>query len=277
MRGGVSTAVFAGAVVVIFVVGFVGGLFVGPIVFAPGPQVPEVLAIATNTPFPPFEFRDEDDNIVGFDIDLITEVMNRMDQDFRIVDFRDWPVLLAAVAEGRVDVAASAMTSSGTVGAARNATMDFSDWYYEADQAVLALTGEDPTTCAASGCVPADFEDISIAAQSGTTSHFWVLDFVTEAATPISGATLVVFPDVSTVLQTLQAGAVDVVVIDKPAGEGTAAANPAFDIVGTIETNELYAFAVPDGDPFGLIPLINEALADIKADGTYDTISDKWF
>lgn len=269
MRGGVSTAIFAIVVVVIAIIAFVSGLFIGPL-FAQPEGRPAVLAIATNTPFPPFEFRDADDNIVGFDIDLITEIMNRMNQDFELVDFRDFSALLAAVQAGRVELAASAITQSGTTGADRNLTMDFSDPYFESDQAVLAQAGTDPTNCAASGCVAADLTGVSIATQSGTTSEFWVLDFVTNPD-------ITTFPDVTTVLQTLEAGTVEVVIIDKPAGEAIAAANAAIDLVGTIETNELYGFATPDGDPLGLLPDINAALAAIIADGTFTTIQARWF
>ncbi len=270
MRGGVSTGIFAIVVVVIAILAFVSGLFIGPL-FAPGgPERPAVLAIATNTPFPPFEFRDGDDNIVGFDIDLITEIMSRMNQDFELVDFRDFSALLAAVQAGRVELAASAITQSGTTGANRNLTMDFSDPYFESDQAVLAQAGTDPTACAASGCVADDFTGVSISTQSGTTSEFWVLDFVTNPD-------ILTFPDLTTVLQALEAGTVDVVIIDKPAGEAIVAANANLDLVGTIETDELYGFATPDGDPLGLLPDINAALAAIRADGTYATIEARWF
>lgn len=275
VRSGVSTGVFGVVVVIVAVIALVAGMVLGPMlgVFQPPMEreIPETLAIATNTPFPPFEFRDENDNIVGFDIDLITAIMEHMGQDFTIIDFRDFSAELAAVSEGRVDVAASAITMSGTVGAERNMTMDFSDPYYEADQAVLVRVGEDPTSCDPSGCVAADFEGVSIATQSGTTSEFWVLDFVGDEM-------LTTFPDVTQVLQALQTGAVDVVIIDKPAGEGIAAQQPGvFDLGGTIETNELYAFAVPDGDPLGLLPMINEALEHLIEEGTYAEIEAEWF
>ncbi len=262
VRGGVSTSVFAIGIVVVAILAFVGGAFLGPVIF-PGPQA--VLSIATNTPFPPFEFRDESGTLVGFDIDLISEIMRRMNQEFRFVDFRDFGALLAAVQEEQVDLAASAITSSGTTGAARNETMDFSDPYFEADQTVLVRAGETPVTCAPAGCIGDDFAGVSIATQSGTTSEFWVLDFVTNPD-------ITTFPDVVQVLQALQTSGVDVVIIDKPAGEAIAAANPAFDSLATIETNELYAFATANTDPLGLSPRINAALAEIRADGTYDQI-----
>jgi polar amino acid transport system substrate-binding protein len=272
VRGGVSRGVFVGTVIVVAVLMFLAGLALAPFFAPPGVAGPAVLVIGTNTPFPPFEFRDENDNIVGFDIALITEVMNRIGEDFEIFDFRDFSALLSAVQEGRVDVAASAITSSGDVGAARNETMDFSDSYYEADQSVLVRSDETRVQCSPdpAGCQPGELEDFRIATQSGTTSEFWVLDF-------LPGADMTTFPDVTQVLQALQSASVDIVIIDKPAGDGIAAQNPEFKVAGTIQTNELYAFAVADGDPLGLIPRINAALAAMRTDGTYDSIVAEWF
>lgn len=274
VRRGVSGGMFAATVIVVAIIAFVAGLGLGGVIFPQqpaGPQIPAVLVIGTNTPFPPFEFRDENDDIVGFDIDLITTIMERLGQDYELFDFRDFGALLAAVQTGRVDLAASAITSSGTTGAERNATMDFSDSYYEADQTVLIRVGDDRIVCADDVCTATDVQPFRIATQSGTTSEFWVADFV-------ENADLTTFPDVTQVLQALESGSVDLVVIDKPAGEAIVAANPTtFDVAGTIETNELYAFAVPDGDPFGILPLINQELAEMRADGTYDAIVAAWF
>ena len=48
-------------------------------------------------------------------------------------------------------------------------------------------------------------------------------------------------------------------------------------MAGQIVTNELYAFAVPNGDPDGIISAINRVLTEIKANGTYDQLIAKWF
>ena len=93
----------------------------------------------------------------------------------------------------------------------------------------------------------------------------------------MANADTTVLPNVSDVLLLLSTGSVDIVVIDKPAADGIVASNPAFALEGTIQTNELYGFAVPDGDPKGLIADLNTALAAIKADGTYDALIDEWF
>jgi polar amino acid transport system substrate-binding protein len=67
------------------------------------------------------------------------------------------------------------------------------------------------------------------------------------------------------------------VIIDKPAADGIAKANPTFAVQGVIYTNELYGFAVPKADPLGLIPRLNSALAQMKSDGSYDALVKKYF
>ena len=66
----------------------------------------------------------------------------------------------------------------------------------------------------------------------------------------------------------------DIVVIDLPAAQGIVAKNPnAYAVGGKILTNELYGFAVANGDPLGLVPIINAQLAQMKSDGTVTKIA----
>ena len=122
MRKGVSRGVFAIVVVVVAILAFLGGIGTGSLL-APPPAGPTKLVIGTNTPFPPFEFRNETDAVVGFDIDLIGKVMDRIGRQYELYDFRDFSALLSAVQVRRVDVAASGITSNGDIGVKRNLTM----------------------------------------------------------------------------------------------------------------------------------------------------------
>ena len=84
--------------------------------------------------------------------------------------------------------------------------------------------------------------------------------------------------DVTTALTALAAASVDIVVIDLPIAQRTAAANPStYRTGGTIQTNELYAFAVAHNDPLGLLPRMNASLAKFKTNGVYDALIAKWF
>jgi polar amino acid transport system substrate-binding protein len=282
-KGGVSAVV----TIVVAVVTFLGGLGVGAFVLAPQPAAAApscatpgaagvnetTLLLGTNTPFPPFESRTATGGLQGFDIDLIQEMVRRANYACEWVDFRDFTALLAAVSAGGVNIAVGAITMNGQTGANRNMTLDFTNPYFEADQGILKKTSDTRNFCAAADCTAAELDQTSyrVGVQQITTSEFYIDD-------NLPNVTKVALPSVSDVLLALDAGNVDFVVIDKPAADGIAAANPSrYTVEGTIQTDELYGFAVADGDPLGLISKLNPALAGIRSDGTYDRFIDQWF
>jgi ABC-type amino acid transport substrate-binding protein len=287
MRGakGVSVAIVA----VIAVVLFVSGIGVGWLVFSPPPKRVSKLFLGTNTPFPPFEFRNAtSDDLEGFDVELVETLVQRgwgytacsdtvINNCYEWNDFRDFSALLAAVSVGRMDVAIGAITMNGETGAARNGSMDFTDSYYESDQGVLKRDNDNTNYCAAANCTAEELNTttLTVAAQAITTSEFWVEDNLKNV---VDSNHFELRPTVEEVLLLLSAGVVDVVIIDKPAADGIVAANPGtYAVEGTIQTNELYAFAVANGDPLGLLPVLNAQLRSVKSDGTYQQILNKWF
>ncbi len=259
--------------IVVAIITFLAGLGVGAVFLAPAPQpaAPKLL-LGTNTPFPPFEYYDQQDRLVGFDVELIQTLVTRAGYSYEWRDFTDFTALLLAVSASGVDIAIGAIT----IRADRNASLDFTNPYYESDQGILKLTSDTANYCAAADCTVAELNrtDLVIGAQEITTSEFWVEDNLPAV---VDSNNLKLFPGVTQVLQALTAGSVDIVVIDKPAAVGIAAGNTAFTVAGTIQTNELYGFAVANNDPDGLIPKLNAQLAAIRADGTYATLLDKYF
>lgn len=274
MRGtkGVSVVITAVLAIVLFVAGIgLGAFFLAP---APPAQLPKLL-LGTNTPFPPFEYYDNN-RLVGFDIELIQNMVTRAGYTYEWRDYTDFTALLLAVSAQGVDIAVGAITMNGAVGAERNNSLDFTNSYYEGDQAVLKLASDATNYCAAPDCTVAELNSTTlvIGAQEITTSEFWVEDNLPAV---VDSNNLKLYPSVTQVLQALSAGTVDVVVIDKPAAEGISAGNPAYAVEGVIQTDELYAFAVANNDPEGLIPKLNSALATIRSDGTYQSLLDKYF
>src|SRR5712692_3942211 len=277
MRGakGVSSVI----VVVIAVVTFLAGLGIGAYVLAPAPTTgPPRLLLGTNTPFPPFEYYTNDTahRLIGFDVELIQTLVTRIGYTYEWRDYTDFTALLLAVGSNGVDIAIGAITEIGTTGAQRNSSMHFTDSYYLSNQGVLKRASDATNYCAATTvCTASDLNKtgLRIAAQSLTTSEYWV-----EGNAP--AATLALYGSVTQVLQALSSSSADIVVIDKPAADGIAKANSAFKVQGVINTNELYGFAVPrtpTDDPKGLIPKLNAALAAAKSDGTYDALLTKYF
>ena len=279
VRKGFSKGLLVVAVVIAAALAFAGGIGVGSVYFGakPTPAQP-IMVVGTNTPFRPMEYRDASGTLVGFDIDLVNEVGRIVGWNVVWRDFQDWDALLAAIEFQGVDIGASSITSNlaGQGGIDREAAFDFSDDYYEADQGVLIKAGSTAVNCAAAECTVDELANHTVAVQTLTTSYWWIIgNLVDPAKTPES--MVHDYGDVATVIQELLNGAVDWVLVDKPVATALAGTNANLFVEGTIETNELYAFAVADGDPQNLLPKINAALAQMAQSGKYDEIFDKWF
>jgi len=151
----------------------------------------------------------------------------------------------------------------------RAEVVDFSDGYYEAAQAVIAL---DDTPIADATTV-AELADFNIGAQTGTTSLTVIRDVIQPANDPA------VFEDTNAAKQALLNGQVDGILADLPtAFYITAVEIPEATLIGqfTPETGEKEEFGMLFEKGSELVPCVNEALARLRDDGTLDQIEQQW-
>ncbi len=273
MRSGMGTGIVTIIAVVLLIVGFTAGVFSAPLIF-PTTTTPPVLGdsliVGTNTPFAPFEFRDLDGNLVGFTIELVEEIGSRAGLTILWSDYTDFDTLLTAGEVGAVNMIASSVT----ITVARDAVYDFSTSYYSANQAVLVHTSS-TLTCANKECSASDLMGLTWVVQQGTTSNQWVTDNLGE--TCATGGPLFCVGDVPTVLNTVETGGADVAIMDLPAA--VAFANePTNELVaiGKIVTNELYGMAVQEGDPLGILAIINPVLQQLLDEGFIEALAVTW-
>ena len=211
------------------------------------------LVVGTNAEFPPFEFIGDDGQPDGFDIALIKAIGEKMGMEVVVEDMA-FDSLVAAVGN-KIDVAIAGMT----VDEERKQSVDFSDNYYEALQYVVV--NKDSTIATAE-----DLKNKTIGVQLGTTGMY--------TAEEIEGADVKEYNKAVDAVNDLINGRVDAVIIDK---------NPALvfadkfsdDVVALDGANfafaaEYYAIACPKGSD--LVEKINAALAELKADGTFDAL-----
>ncbi|TLZ72230.1 MAG: amino acid ABC transporter substrate-binding protein [Methanobacteriota archaeon] len=270
VRGGVSKVLFAVVVVIVAIIAFVGGIAASSLIQPARPK----LVVGTNAPFPPFEsYDDATGQFVGFDIDIAQLVANRLGKDLVVRNFNSFDLLLATVGQGGVDMAVSAITMSGSKGMERNATMDFSNWYYSANQAVVTRSGY-TFSCPNNTCGQAEVLRHTIGVQSGTTSEGWVDTYITGNQTQ----QIFRYQDVVDEISALRNSIYDLMIIDEGPAKAIATGSAgALVVSGKILTGELYGIAVPNNDPKALVPVINSVLADIRASGAYDQLITKWF
>jgi polar amino acid transport system substrate-binding protein len=152
---------------------------------------------------------------------------------------------------------------------ARAKVVDFSDGYYNAAQAVIAVEGSP----AAGATSLADLKQYKIGAQTGTTS----LTAIRDQIQPSSDA--VVFQNTNDAKQALLNGQVDAIVADLPtAFYLTAVEIPKGTIVGQFQqtggAQEQFGMLFEKGNP--LVGCVNEALTALKSDGTLEALEKKW-
>ncbi len=161
------------------------------------------LQVYTNVGFEPFEFVDDDQNIVGVDMyvmQLVAEEMN-MKVNFTSIDFNAITVKLAEE-DNAIGAAGITITDE------RKETVDFSNPYFSTIQCVISEEGS-PI---------GDFEGLKgkkIGVQKGTTGALLIADAIENGALKDSGATIVEYTNGPLAFAAMKAGKCDVVVIDK--------------------------------------------------------------
>ena len=218
--------------------------------------------------FPPFSFMDENGEADGFDVEVIRWIAAEMEFEIEIVPI-DWDAIIPTLLIGNIDLIASGMT----ITAARQERVAFTVPYWAIDLAVVVREAKD----ADGEPVPelTLFEAIQsgrrVGVQRGTTSQDWLDEYVVGIGIDIE---LVLYDNFLLALEDLQIGRIDAAVMDGPTAQ-SGISDRSLAIVGTINTGEIYGYAVRKTDS-GLLDLLNEGLRRIQASDTWDTLVEKW-
>jgi polar amino acid transport system substrate-binding protein len=214
------------------------------------------LTVGTDTPFPPFEIGQPPD-ISGYDI----EVMNAIAENLGLTpEYTDtgFDTIFRDTANGQFDTAAAA----STITPERQQKVNFTDPYYEAQQALLVPEGSDIASVQ-------DLSGVIVGTQDGTTGEAYAND-ETDAG-EVRG-----FPEGPDAVAALATGQVEAVIIDQPVAVDAVEKQGGVEIVEEIPTNELYGFAVAPQNT-ALLDAMNGALTDIKEDGTLADLYEQYF
>ena len=215
-----------------------------------------VLTVGTDAPFPPFEIG-QPPNLSGYDIDVMNAIAEKLGLQTEYVD-TGFATIFRDVANGQFDTVAAA----STITAGREKRVDFTDPYYEASQALLVTEDSDIQSVD-------DLAGKIVGAQDGTTGEAYAND-ETDAA-EVRG-----FPEGPNAVSALITGQVEAVIIDLPVANDAIEKQGGVKIAEEIPTGELYGFAVaPDND--GLREAMNQALAELKEDGTIAELYQEYF
>lgn len=213
--------------------------------------------VASDTTWPPFEWSDAEGNLLGFDIDMMRCIASLQGYEIEIQSY-DWDIIFEDVGIGRVDIGASGATITDE----RELVVDFSSPYWTSDQAVLILanSGLNIVTALSGG--------YTVGAQVGTTGAGFIQDLI-DAGVDVVLQEYTLYP--LSVIDLIN-GNIDAVIQDEPASAASAAAEAKLTVTGVVKTNENFGFFVAEGDPNGLLPLLNDGVAQLKSMGVYDNL-----
>jgi ABC-type amino acid transport substrate-binding protein len=223
---------------------------------------PGILVAASVTSSPPFESL-QGGHPVGFDIDLIAEVARRLGLRPEVQTSTPSSIL-NDVAQGRADVAISALS----IRADRRSVVDFTDPYYGANLALTVGVGEargfkglQALPGKVVGVPAGSFAESCARATLRTQPNLFSVRS---------------FPDISTAFTDLSVGRLGAVIADVPTSDRLVQAVPGLQMVQIYRTGDAYAIAVAKSNP-KLREVINRVLADMRKDGTYSLLFQKWF
>ena len=214
------------------------------------------LTMSTNAAFPPYEMTTDSGDFEGIDIDVAAAIAEKLGLELQVDDM-DFDAALLAAQSGKSDK----VMAGDTVTDERQKVMDFSDTYAEGIQSIIVP--EDSDIASAD-----DLAGKIIGTQRGTTGYIYCTDDFGEDS-------VVAYDDGLTAVQALNNGQVDAVVIDNAPAKEFVAANPGLKILDTAYAQEDYAIGVAKGNT-ELLNAINGALEELQADGTLQSIVDKY-
>lgn len=217
----------------------------------------KVLLVGTEPTFAPFEFQ-KDDKFEGFDMDLIRAVGKQMGKEVKIQNM-GFDALIPALNSGNIDVSAAGMSITPE----RQKAVDMSDPYYTSGLIIVVNNDNNAVKSVK------DLEGKTISVQIGTTGA--------AKAESIKDAKVKTFNTNAEVFLELQNKGADAVIIDKPVA-GYYLVNhkdAGAKLVGDTMEAESYGFAMKKDSK--LTAEVNKALAELKENGEYKKIYEKWF
>ena len=213
------------------------------------------LIMSTNAAFPPYEMTDDNGNVVGIDADIAAAIAEKLGLEL-VIDDMDFDAALLAVQQGKSDMVMAGVS----VDPEREAVMDFSTSYATGVQVVIVKEGSDVTLD--------NLGEQLIGTQRGTTGEIYCTD-------DYGADHVAAYDNGISAVQALMNDQVDCVVIDQAPALEFVAANPGLTILETEYANEDYAIGVNKGNT-ALLDAINNALAELTADGTIQSILDSY-
>ena len=218
------------------------------------------LIMSTNAAFPPYEMTDDAGNFIGIDIEVAQAIADKLGLEL-VIDNMEFTAALEAAQNGKSDMVMAGVT----VNEDRLAVMDFSDSYATGVQVVIVKEGSDVTMD--------NLGEKMIGTQMGTTGYIYASDTIENGG--YGEDHVIAYDNGITAVQALMNGQIDAVIIDNAPAQAFVEANPGLTTLDGEWVVENYAIGFKKGNT-ALVEAVNNALAELIADGTVQAIVDKY-
>ncbi|GAA4661172.1 transporter substrate-binding domain-containing protein [Bartonella pachyuromydis] len=224
----------------------------------------KTLQIASDASYPPFSYIDSNNELKGFDIDISYALCKKMNVECIIVT-QDFEGMIPGLLAKKYDAIVSSLAATWE----RLQKIDFTDPYYNTKLAIVVSKDSEIKEISAEA-----FKGKNLGAQSNTTQAAYAEDHYAS-----EGANIKLYPTVIEVTRDLLSHRLDIVICDKIhalnwlKNEG----KDCCKLLGILEeTSSPIAIAIRKNNS-DLKNKFNEAIKEIRLDGTYDKIMKKYF
>ncbi len=217
--------------------------------------------IATDTVFAPFEFTDKDGKFVGIDVEILAAIAKDQGFEYELQSL-GFQAAVTALETGNVDGVIAGMSITED----RKVNYNFSDPYYDSG-VVMAIAASDTTTKGY-----ADLSGKTVAVKQGTEGKTFA-----ESIKDQYGFNIQIYEQSGMMYEAVKSGTAVACFEDYPVmGYGISQGN-GLKMVTEMEKGSSYGFAVLKGAGNDkLVEMFNKGLANIKENGTYQEILDKY-
>lgn len=226
----------------------------------------ETYIIGLDETFAPMSFRDVEGDIVGFDVDIATEIgkLSGLRFEFQPID---WVMKETELNAGNIDL----IWNGYTITEERKEKVAFSEAYLENSQIIVTLNDSDIQN-------KEDLAGQVVATQQASATLDAMEADETGIVEKFDGGEPILYPTFTDVFNDLESGRSDAIVVDEVLGRYIMKqkGSEKFSVLTDNFGDEEYGVGIRKEDT-ALQEAINEGLAEIKENGTYDTIYQKWF
>ena len=220
------------------------------------------LTMATEATFPPYEYYDGD-AIVGIDVEVAQAIADKLGMELEVTDIA-FDSIIPGVQTGKYDMGMAGMTVTDE----RKEQVNFSDSYATGVQVVIV---KDDSPITSVDDLFADGASTVVGTQAGTTGFIYATSDIEDAGL----GTVKSFGKTTDAVEALKNGQVDCVILDNEPAKALVAANEGLHILDTEYAVEDYAIAIAKENT-DLLEKVNKALSELTADGTLQSIVDKY-